>query len=130
MQLTGDWAEDLVAIAASQIGYRESTIDFYIDEDGKTQGYTIYGDWYGADYSEWCAMFVSWSLNRAGVPSSAFPYEAGCQKMLNALSAMGVYENSWDGYVPKRGDVVFFNWDSYSDPDHVAIVEDVDEAKI
>lgn len=130
VQRTGDWVADLLAVAASQIGYHESKIDYHIDADGKVQGHTIYGSWYGASYSEWCAMFVSWSMNQAGIPSSAFPYEAGCQKMVNLLADIGVYEDDEDSYEPRPGDVVFINLDAEGDPDHVGIVERVSDEKI
>ena len=43
VELQGVWPEDLLAIARTQLGYRESTTDFIIDADGSQKGYTRYG---------------------------------------------------------------------------------------
>ena len=44
--LTGNWAQDLVAIAQSQIGYAESEDNFFYNtETKKLNGYTRYGAW-------------------------------------------------------------------------------------
>ena len=34
VELTGDWAQDLLAVARSQLGYRESERNFILNEDG------------------------------------------------------------------------------------------------
>ena len=126
--LDSDWRKSIVAVAATQVGYQESAVDFLIDESGKRQGYTIYGDWYGADYTEWCAMFASWCVSKAGIAERDFPYEAGCEKWVRALDGIGAYKRG--DYRPEPGDLVFFNLDGRADPDHVGIVERVSEAKL
>ena len=65
---TGDLRKDLVGIAQTQVGNSESELNFEVDEDGNYHGYTRYGAWYGAPYSDWSAMFVSFCLHYAGVP--------------------------------------------------------------
>ena len=52
MQLTGDWREELLAVAASQLGYQASETDFTVLEDGSVRSYMVYGDWYGRPYDE------------------------------------------------------------------------------
>lgn len=43
--LSGNWAEDIVSVAESQIGYEESTANFKLADDGEARkGYTRYGD--------------------------------------------------------------------------------------
>lgn len=122
VRLTGDWRKDLVAVAGTQLGVKESTVNFIIDEQGMKQGYTRYGHWYGANYSEWCAMFVSFCLHYAGVPAGAFPREAGCTAWKAKLSGMGVYKSSSEGYVPEKGDLVFFGAADERTAEHVGIV--------
>jgi len=122
VHLTGDWRKDLVAIASTQLGVKESSINFMIDEQGMKQGYTRYGHWYGANYSEWCAMFVSFCLHYAGVPAGAFPREAGCTAWKSQLSGMGVYRKASEGYVPEKGDLVFFGAADVRTAEHVGIV--------
>ena len=76
VELTGDWAKDVLEIAETQLGYHESERNYIVLEDGVTiHGYSRYGDWYGDHYGDWCAMFVSFCLYYAGV--DAMPLEAG-----------------------------------------------------
>ena len=128
--LTGNWRQDLLLVARTQLGYRESDRDFIIDSEGKRQGYTVYGDWYGMPYEEWCAMFVAYCSNYAGIPAKYFPQDAGCAKLLAAMRDLGAYRSAASGYEPQAGDLVFFNWDAEPDPDHVGIVEAVAENRI
>ncbi|MGN0801576.1 MAG: SH3 domain-containing protein, partial [Candidatus Faecivicinus sp.] len=128
--LTGDWRQDLVRIAQTQIGYEESKRNFIIDEEGKQQGYTRYGAWYGASYSEWCGMFVSFCLKYAGIPERDFPREANCAAWKELLIRAGVYEDSERSYSPQPGDLIFFNWDGQNVPKHVGIVEKVENGRV
>ena len=106
--LSGDWREDVLAIAYTQLGYRESDCDFIIDEADNAKGYTRYGDWYGADYADWCAMFVAFCLNYAGVSHSDCPWDAGCEAFRGNLRACGAYVPA-DEYAPQSGDLIFFS---------------------
>ena len=121
--LTGDWSKDVLAIADSQLGYEESTKNYIVDENGDKKGYTRYGAWYGDPYGDWCAMFVSFCINYADIPRSAMPIEASCQSWIEKLSssAYGYYHKAGT-YTPQPGDLIFFNWDSEADADHVGLV--------
>ena len=131
IELTGDWAKDLIAIAESQVGYHESETSFRIDESGKQHGYTRYGLWYGNAYGEWCGMFVSFCLNYAKIPEADFPREANCIKWRSALKSIAVYEDDEDTYIPAPGDLIFFDITGETDdPGHVGIVTRVDGDKI
>ena len=66
VKLTGNWAEDLVAIAMTQIGYEESQDNFVTDAYNVRHGYTRYGDWYGDRYESWNGLFVMFCLRYAG----------------------------------------------------------------
>ena len=75
-RLTRDmtFAEKVVAVAWSQVGYREMQETFgYKEEDGTIQGWTYYGAWYGMPYEEWCAMFVSYCLRMSGIHEGILP---------------------------------------------------------
>lgn len=126
--LTGDWREDLIAVARTQIGVRESRRNFIIDKDGQRKGYTRYGDWYGAPYSNWCAMFICFCLHYADIPTAYFPHDANCQEWKEKLQYIGVYENRT--YVPETGDLVFFSTDRSRIPGHVGIVYKVTDTTI
>ena len=122
---TGNWAEDLVAAALSQIGYHESSANFAISKHEQRNGYTRYGAWYSIPYGDWCAMFVSFCMNYAGISRFSIPYDSGCASWANNLSACGLYGTP-DSYSPKAGDLIFFYGDSGA-ISHVGIVHWVDE---
>lgn len=46
-ELTGDRNVDVINVAASQLGGRESEANFLVAENEQTKGYTRYGHWYG-----------------------------------------------------------------------------------
>lgn len=108
-------AEDLIKVAKSQVGYSRWT--------DPLPG-TVYGRWfaqitgspyYGASGVPYCAMFVSWCLDRANVSCEGFPRAVaidrrdGFNRMLEAAAAEG-------------GDVIGFDWDADHTGDHVGIV--------
>ena len=67
---------NVALVAQSQLGYKESSLNFQVDEQGIRRGITRYGQWYGNPYGDWSAMFASFCLNYAGaqnVPMNAGP---------------------------------------------------------
>ena len=121
--LSGNWADDLIAVAESQLGYHESTNNYILDEGGYIHGHTRYGAWYGSPYGDWCAMFASFCLHYAGIPESAFPYEAGCTRWVELLTQAGLYTTS----APERGALAFFDKNADGLADHVGIVTAVSD---
>lgn len=93
--MTGNWAADVLAVADSQLGYKESTANYSVVENAAgtevAKGYTRYGAWWGDAYGDWCAMFASFCLSYAGVPEEVVPQDANCQNWIEALSAEGVW---------------------------------------
>ncbi len=136
-ELSGDYAEDIVAIARTQLGYTESERNFIIDEDGKTQGYTRYGAWYGASYDEWCAMFVSFCAYYAQIPQQHLPLSGNCAKWKQQLGDM--YIDDEVNYEPEAGDLIFFHYnrtektesaDEKNVPNHVGIVTGASDSSV
>ncbi len=121
--LTGNWAEDLVMIAKTQIGYSESAANYAVSDNLTRKGYSRYGAWYGAPYSDWDAMFVSFCLYYAGIPVSG---QSSCSAWISELNAAGMYAFA-GSYTPHSGDLVFYDFDGDEIADHVGIVEWVDE---
>ena len=118
------WAEKLLAVASSQLGYHESILNFRVDNDGNHKGYTRYGEWYGNPYGDWCAMFVSFCLKYAGIDEKAIPQNANCSDWVTNLKKMEIYEDA-DLYVPEAGDIVFFDQSDADRPNHVGIISEV-----
>ena len=108
--LTGDWRQDVIAIAATQLGYEESIQNYIVTEDGEVKGITRYGQWYGDPYGDWSGMFASFCLNYAQIPASAVPRGEYCQDWISALSDRGLYRAA-GSCSPLRGDIVFLDQD-------------------
>ena len=119
---TDNWNADLVAIAKSQLGYTESNRNVVLQEDGSLKGYTRYGAWYGVPYGDWCAMFASFCMHYAGIED--VPMDANCPNWITQLTDLNFYRTP-DLYVPKPGDLVFFDWNDNGSSDHVGIVAEV-----
>lgn len=130
-ELSGIWADDVLAVAKSQLGYRESTDNYIVEEDGTTmKGYTRYGAWYGDSYGDWCAMFVSFCLNYAEVPRNEMPLDCNCQNWIQTLSDRGMYFDASSDYQPEPGDLIFFSIKKNGTSDHVGLVAEVNEHTI
>ena len=104
----GDLRQDLVAVAKTQVGYTESQRNFEMSSDGVRRGYTRYGEWYGAPYNEWSALFVSFCLYYAGADTAILPASSGADTMAELWKQQGRYA-AVGQYTPQSGDVVFFN---------------------
>ncbi len=117
--LTGEWSVDLLAVAKSQLGYRESTANLGYGTDSVVRGYTRYGAWAGDAYGDWQTAFISFCLHYAGVRTDYFPFSANKQKTMKALEASGFFMDAGD-YTPQAGDLVFFG--SGSSFTHVGVV--------
>ncbi len=89
---TGNQRADIIAVAMTQVGYREGD-----NNDTK------YGDWYGLSNHPWCGMFVSWCANQAGVSTSVIKKAA-----IASPSSFGfsTYFTS-DQKGPQSGDLFF-----------------------
>lgn len=124
VELSGKAGEDVVAIAKTQLGYAESTDNYKVETvDGAevTKGYTRYGEWYGDEYGDWCAMFASFCLHYANVE---YPTESSCAEWVKDLKSVTTMQ-AWsapEAWTPAVGDLIFFDRDGDGTPDHVGIV--------
>lgn len=104
----------LILVAGSQDGYREGH-----DSSGWNND-NAFGVWYGMNLAAWCAMFVSWAANKAGIPESV------------------IYKHAYTPYgwkwfkdhgraviTPQRGDIFYVYSASQGIVHHVGIVESV-----
>jgi cell wall-associated NlpC family hydrolase len=106
-------------IAKSQLGYKET---------GNND--TMYGKWYGLNNNPWCAMFVSWCFSQAGLPTTV---AAQTRKGFASCDAGLKWFVKQNKMVPvgkaQKGDIVFYQFDTDAQPDHVGIVAKNDGKK-
>lgn len=120
--------ETLISIAEKQIG---------TEETGTNN--VKYNTWYykkevnGSAYP-WCAVFVAWCANQAGISNNTIPQTqaqgaAGCDEGVAFFSSKGRFRNSLSqggNYTPSRGDIIYFSkGHTLSDSTHVGIVTGV-----
>lgn len=121
-----DWAQDMVLVARSQLGYTESKAD--VDEDGN--GYTMYADQYYKDkpmvYADWDSTFVAYCLYHAGVPQDIIPQYASISALRGELARMNseYYTDDPQGFASiLPGDIVMYkNSDAH---ETIGVVSDV-----
>ena len=99
---TGNGAVDITEIAKTQVGYQENSVG------------TKYGYWYNPAFVKqpWCAMFVSWCADQAGISQDIIQPFASCSMGIKWFQSKGIWQDSayYGGdYVPKKGDTRKFN---------------------
>ena len=108
-------SEEIVSVALSQVG---------------NIGGQPYWSWYGFDsHVNWCACFVSWCANECGyIEAGAVPRFASCTAGSNWFKARDLWKPR--GSTPNPGELIFFDWDANGLPDHVGIVERVENGTV
>ena len=122
VSLTGNWRQDTLAIAETQLGYAESTKNYVVAEDGETvKGYTRYGAWCGEPYGDWNVMFLTFCLHYAGVEG----VDRDC----------GGWVTSWadafepaQSHTPAVGDLVLFDRDGDGTADRAGLVAQITDS--
>ncbi len=123
-------AVPFTALAASESEIRSKIVSVASNEVGYkgTSSYSKYGEWYGYQGS-WCTTFVLWCYNKAGSSLGTTLYGGGvtptggnCNSMISWYTNKGRYHKRGDGYKPKKGDLVFFDWSGNGSSQHVGIV--------
>ena len=101
----------LVTIAKSQLG---------------NEGGQKFWSWYGFDSrEEWCACFVSWCADQAGlIQKEVVPKFSVCTDGVALFQAKRKWQGG--GSVPTPGSLIFFDWNQDGASDHVEIVESCD----
>ncbi len=117
---TGQNAFDVLSVALTQLGYAEGA-----------NNETKYGAWYPMNNNPWCAMFVSWCAEQAGIPTSVIPKHASCDVGMNWFKNNSVWHDSayyGGSYTPMAGDIIYFG--VVGDSDHVGYVQTVSNGYI
>ncbi len=127
------WGENLVIAAQMQIGYKESSVNYIVSEDGSRKGYTRYGQFAtnaeanaednpegntaGDAYRDWDAAFVNFCMYYAGLTSiepKVFPEDlkaadttTWCEEFGKIREENGNYLAAPEDHTPVPGDLVF-----------------------
>lgn len=93
-----------------------------------------YNKWAGSkfdkDSTPWCAIFVTYNARMVGVPTNIIPTFASCSVAMGWFNARSRFKTRESGYVPKAGDIMFFDWKPGTGVDHVGIVTGVKDGKV
>ena len=119
-------AKNVLSVAQSQLGNRESTINFQVDETDVRRGITRYGQWFGNPYGDWSAMFTSFCLYYAGVDA---PFSSGPETMRLEWEEEDLYVPAAD-YAPLVGHVLFLDRNEDGKADATGIISRYDNETI
>lgn len=129
--LTGDQRQDLVNVAASQVGYHEGNSGKELNGENKKgpKDYTEYAAGWNSKKQGlwWCATFVSWCGMVAQIPSKVLYRSAGATQMKNKMTHM--LTSQLGSYVPRPGDLIFLKGTEPEKSGHVGIIEWYDKTK-
>lgn len=100
---TADYADQIISIALAQEG---------IAENPPNSNRVKYNTWYyGAEVSggsyPWCAVFVSWCANEAGISTGIIPKTAAVAGFRDFAVNCGRH-HAPSGYSPQKGDIILF----------------------
>lgn len=82
----------------------------------------------------WCAGFTS-AIAIACKMTDIIPIECSCSKLIALAKAKGIWQEA-DNYIPKRADLILYDWDDNGkgcctgDPEHVGYVDHVADGTI
>ena len=109
-------------------GTHKKIIDIYNTQNPRPRGYKV-------QYTDaWCATFVSAVAVKLGY-TRIIPCECSCNYMIQGFKNIGCWVEN-DAYVPKQGDVIFYDWqdsgvgDNVGSSDHVGYVDSCDGVNI
>lgn len=112
---TNGTASKFLSVAAAEIGTTEKPIG-----SNKQK----YGEWFGMNGVAWCAIFVSWCANHAGVSSVVPDSFSSVSQFQSWYSNKGLYRKK-GSYTPKAGDIMI---QKSSGASHIGIVESVNSS--
>lgn len=123
------YRNEVTKLASSWVGLKESDgsykkiIDIYNSQKSFPRGTKMQYNW------AWCAATWSALAIKLGY-TSIMPVEISCSYLIYKAKEMGIWQEN-DGYVPKPGDAILYDWDdtgigdNFGEPDHIGIVETV-----
>jgi CHAP domain/Putative peptidoglycan binding domain len=99
-------AHQVIAIAKDEVGTMESPPNSNVVK---------YSRWYPMNGSPWCAMFVSWVLDQAGITEYKHAYTPTGAEMFRR-------QDRWFSSHPQPGDLVYYDFPPHERIEHVGIV--------
>ena len=121
--------QQIVSKAESYLGAKQGSakhkeiVDTYNSHKPLARGYAL-------KYTDaWCSGFVS-AMSIACGMTDIIPTEVGCGKHIDLFKSIGCWQEN-DSYIPKVGDIMFYDWDdngvgdNAGGADHVGIVAEV-----
>ncbi len=100
VKLTGDWREDLTAIAQSQIGYDD------------LDGLTLYHEAFrAAEPKGWTALFISWAADQSGLTDRQFPFGDSYDGLRSAMNQVHAVKKISRSAYPTKGDLALLETD-------------------
>jgi hypothetical protein len=112
--------EKLIEIAESQPTNPQ-------DEKGRTK----YGEAFGEPYAQWCTEFVMWCLKETeeqlgtNYIDSYYPWKDSAYRCVVWYKNHNAFMLK-DNYIPRRGDLIFFDYDFDENSDHTGMVTGVE----
>lgn len=97
----GDWREDIVSVAQTQVGFVQ-----------EKNGMTIYTAW--AEYEEaqdWTTLFVNWVAVQAGLTEKQFPHMDTYQAFTQRMKKLGALKDITRASYPMSGDLALIEKD-------------------
>lgn len=103
--------DKIIEIALAEVGTKENPPNSNIQK---------YGQWYAMNGVAWCAIFISWVLNKAGY---SWPKIIESKKGFAYVPTLYLraLQNNWITKEPKPGDAVIFDWNDDNSGDHIGI---------
>lgn len=99
VELTGNWRDDLIAIAESQLGYHEEN------------GVSLYGEWAERPTADWTAHFINWVATQAGLTKKQFPHGNTYKYLRIEMNDVGALKRVSRYNYPSYGDLALIEAD-------------------
>ncbi len=95
VRLSGNWRNDLMELAKSQVGYAE-----------EKSGMTYYTRWAGIEEPvDWSAIFVAWAADYIGLDEKKFPQAFEVDELIEKMSKVNAYKRISRANYPNYGDI-------------------------
>ena len=129
MLLSEDLAEFWLARIYGLMGSDEEIVKVALTQLGNTGGYPYWAYCGFPSRVEWCACFVSWCAGQCGyIEKGLIPNTGSPEVQVAWFKSQGKWQ---DGSItPTPGMIIFYDWYGKNFPDHVGIVEYVENGVI